>query len=371
MPIPKPTVQADMPRGAPAKANAAQRAQQPRGLMDMIGGALGGIGNFAQEAWNDPRRKAQMLMALNSMRLNPDPGVSRMALNQIDQSSNMKMLEQQGNMTADALERAGFIKEAEAVRMNPRLAPEAAKLLFQKPEDGMTDAMRTKEAQVARLVADGMNEEKARRQIYGVDEPTPAGRLTPEQMAAANQLRAPLRAELELFEEARRGWENIQTFIEEPGSVRDYALVVAFAKVLDPGSVVREGEVAAIANNGALLGGMEAYLINALNGTGALPDEIRDQIVAMSRDMHTKRMKEAQGIYQTYKDTADAYGLDMKHVYSGKPFELPGAPPQTDLPLRSAAGAPPLRSAANPLDMNMPYSREEIMEEARRRGLQR
>ena len=34
------------------------------------------------------------------------------------------------------------------------------------------------------------------------------------------------------------------------GGVSDYALTIAFAKILDPGSVVRDSEQAAIANTG-------------------------------------------------------------------------------------------------------------------------
>jgi hypothetical protein len=149
-----------------------------------------------------------------------------------------------------------------------------------------------------------------------------------------NTLRDDLRKDTEKFNLLKQGWNNIETFYSNPGGVSDYALAVGFAKILDPGSVAREGEVAAVANSGSLGGALKSQIVNALQGTGKLPPAVRQQIAELSRDLYANQIPEAQAVLQNYGRIAERAGLTMEDIYSGPMFEVPGAvkPAVTPMP---------------------------------------
>jgi phage-related protein len=123
-------------------------------------------------------------------------------------------------------------------------------------------------------------------------------------------------------------WENVNAFYQNPGAVSDRALVIAFAKILDPTSVVRESESAAIANSGAFDEGMKALLQNALQGTGNLPPEIRTEIVSLSRTMYANKFPGAQQRVDLLKETARRAGLPEDLVFPGTLTPPSSATPQ-------------------------------------------
>ena len=80
--------------------------------------------------------------------------------------------------------------------------------------------------------------------------------------------------------------------------VLDLQLTIAFAKILDPESVVRSEEGEAIANSGSGMQAAIARFSNFINGnTGTLPQAVRDTI------------------YQTAKQTAQRYYTRAKEDY--------------------------------------------------------
>jgi len=72
----------------------------------------------------------------------------------------------------------------------------------------------------------------------------------------ANALRDDLTKQIEPFRDIKSAFSQIDGFYEEAQSenspVSDYSLAVQYAKVIDPGTAAREGEVAAIATAGAM-----------------------------------------------------------------------------------------------------------------------
>jgi hypothetical protein len=79
-----------------------QQPEQPRGL----------LGNF----FGDPDRMAALAMALNSMRLNPDPNLSAVLSAQMKERREERKSALQVNKTADWLESQGLDKIAQGVR---------------------------------------------------------------------------------------------------------------------------------------------------------------------------------------------------------------------------------------------------------------
>jgi len=125
--------------GPQPPATAPAPAAQPQGFRDRMMGILGGIGSGIQNFLDDDEKRARLAIALNSMRLNPDPNLARAMQSQMETAQATRLLSAQGNRTAMALEaEAGRIEgtdssraaqlrsAAEFIRSNPQ-NPEAAK----------------------------------------------------------------------------------------------------------------------------------------------------------------------------------------------------------------------------------------------------
>lgn len=121
------------PAPAPAPAPA------PMGFGDRMMGILGGLGTGIQNYLEDDEKRARLAIALNSMRLNPDPNLARAMQSQMETAQATRLLSAQGNRTATALEaeaariestdssRASQLRSAaEFIRSNPQNS-EAAK----------------------------------------------------------------------------------------------------------------------------------------------------------------------------------------------------------------------------------------------------
>jgi hypothetical protein len=99
------------------------------------------LGSGVKDYLSDPENRARLAAGFNTMRLNPDPNIARMAQSQIETSQQMRLLKQQGNQTAIALETAAARESNPArkkqledaavlVRNQPEMAVAASKLLF-------------------------------------------------------------------------------------------------------------------------------------------------------------------------------------------------------------------------------------------------
>ena len=77
--------------------------------------------------------------------------------------------------------------------------------------------------------------------------------FTQNELQLANSLRDDLTKQIEPFRDIRSSFSQIDGFYEEAqlenSPVSDYSLAVQYAKVIDPGTAAREGEVAAIASS--------------------------------------------------------------------------------------------------------------------------
>jgi hypothetical protein len=159
------------------------------------------------------------------------------------------------------------------------------------------------------------------------------GALSKDQLSGLNSLRDDLRTELKPFEIVKSGYNNITTFYNNPSATSDYALAVAFAKILDPGSVAREGEVAAVQNAGARIPALGQALKNAITGEGQLTQPVRQQIAELATKVYAERQGEAQKTITGYGEIAKRAGLPAEFLYSGSIPEavsvIPAVVPQT------------------------------------------
>ena len=97
--------------------------------------------------------------------------------------------------------------------------------------------------------------------------------------------------------------------------VYDLQLTIAFAKILDPESVVRSEEGEAIANSGS---GMKAAIkrfSNFISGQeGTLPDAVRTTIFATAKATAERYFQKANADYENFKRMAERSGFSASDI---------------------------------------------------------
>jgi hypothetical protein len=134
--------------------------------------------------------------------------------------------------------------------------------------------------------------------------------FTQNELQLANSLRDDLTKQIEPFRDIRSSFSQIDGFYEEAQSenspVSDYSLAVQYAKVIDPGTAAREGEVAAIATAGAMSSAFKAALTNALMGTGKLSPRMRASIYNNALRIYGTKLPGALATIERYKTQSNA-----------------------------------------------------------------
>jgi hypothetical protein len=268
--------------------------QQRQGL---LGGFFGPDGRDA---------RARLAIGLEGLTLNPNQGL----IGQLQSGIERRETAAQKNATAEWLRSRGMddlVALFEAGASAQDVLGEATRRM--QPADPMA----------------AINLEKAQLELQNLRTPQPT--LTGDQLTALNTIRDDVRAELAPFDIVKQGYNNITTFYGNPSGTSDYALAVAFAKILDPGSVAREGEVAAVQNAGARVPALGQALKNAITGEGALTPQVRQQIAELATQIYSERATSAQTTLQSYGELARQAGVPEQFIYSG---EIPA--PQAVIP---------------------------------------
>lgn len=275
---------AAVPAAVPVAPMPAQAAPQRQGL---LGGFFGPQGRDA---------RARLAIALEGLTMNPNQAL----IGQLQQGIEDRKAEAERNRTLEWLSTLNTPQAQRALQYAQATGDVvgAAKMAL-TPEDPMA----------------AINLEKAKIELERLRGPQPT--LTGDQLSALNTIRDDVRAELAPFEIVKQGYGNITTFYSNPNATSDYALAVAFAKILDPGSVAREGEVAAVQNAGARIPALGQALRNAITGEGSLTPEVRQQIAELATQIYTERAAAAQTTLQGYTRLAEQAGVPAEFIYSG------------------------------------------------------
>jgi hypothetical protein len=158
-------------------------------------------------------------------------------------------------------------------------------------------------------VSDVLNSKKAENQEdiddtdlkINEEEKPKLKRLNKVEMGYVKQYRSEIEKLTKDFRDIQSGYQKIKKFYDTKGPIGDYGLAVQFAKLIDPGSVAREGEVAAVQKAGSLPDSVKAALINALNGMGALPPRLRADIYNRSIEIFNTERTKAVDIINKFK----------------------------------------------------------------------
>jgi len=180
--------------------------------------------------------------------------------------------------------------------------------------------------------------------------PTTNVNVMPEQKTFDNtqKLRAEFRGEpiYKAQQEVQSAFNQVKDGLDAKSPAGDLAAATKFMKLLDPGSVVRESELALAMQAGGALDRLTSYASNVANGT-KLTDKQRIDF----RDLSTKFFNTSAQLFnekqKEYTDIANRYNFNPKDV-TGEPVKIQGGKPN---------------STNNDLIKN-------VQEELRRRGVQ-
>lgn len=154
------------------------------------------------------------------------------------------------------------------------------------------------------------------------------GMVTEGQKKAATDLRKEWRTVNADFLDIGRGWSTMANAAKLKTGASDQALVMAFAKILDPGSVVREGEYATTAGNAqSWFQAIYARLVgkNFEPGAPFLNDQSRQRILDTGQALYQTALGRYNNELSFYQQTATEMGLDPKKVLRSYAEDAPGA----------------------------------------------
>ena len=115
------------------------------------------------------------------------------------------------------------------------------------------------------------------------------------------------------YVELSQAYQKIETAAKNNSPAGDIALVYGFMKVLDPGSVVREGEFATAANAGGVPDTVRNMYNRAINGE-RIGEKIRSDFLQQSRNIIESQRVLSNDLIDRYKSVAQEYKLNPNQI---------------------------------------------------------
>lgn len=141
------------------------------------------------------------------------------------------------------------------------------------------------------------------------------------------------------FREVVPIYQSMQDAAKRDSKAADLNLVYGLAKMLDPGSVVREGEMIMV-NNTSSLSDKLIGLINSVNGGQRLQPETRAALMTEAGSRYNALQGQHDQMATEFRDMAGRYGLNPDDVTRGL-VQPPAASPQ-------GQGSPPAAGGKAP-----------------------
>lgn len=101
---------------------------------------------------------------------------------------------------------------------------------------------------------------------------------------------------------------------QNPSQAGDIALVFAYMKILDPTSVVREGEQATVQNAGTIPERIYGLYNRMLGGTGRMDDKVRQDFIDQAHGIYQSRTEQHFKLRDQYQTLANSYQLNPANV---------------------------------------------------------
>lgn len=116
----------------------------------------------------------------------------------------------------------------------------------------------------------------------------------------------------------------IEASAQDPTAAGDISLIFAYMKMLDPNSVVREGEFATAQSAGSVPQTLWSKYNQALTGERLAP-EVRQDFVNRANKLYTRASEDFGKVYTRYEDIAKANNLDPSRALVDYRFKAPSA----------------------------------------------
>lgn len=113
---------------------------------------------------------------------------------------------------------------------------------------------------------------------------------------------------------ARQGYQKVVEAAKTGNPAGDIALVFGYMKTLDPGSTVREGEQAQVANSGTIPQTVTNIYNKLITGQGALSPGQRAQFADSARQQFGVYQRTADELNERFGELSRSYGFDGKRV---------------------------------------------------------
>lgn len=158
-----------------------------------------------------------------------------------------------------------------------------------------------------------------------------------------NKLRDEYQKQSNTFVKVRDAFSKVNAAATDPSPAGDIALIFAYMKILDPDSVVREGEFATAQNAASIPSQIVNAYNKALEGERLNPAQRKD-MVGQARKVYNAQKDSQDQLTKNYKGLAKSYGLREENIITDVSLDAPQLPPgplpqQTPLtgPLQSGA----------------------------------
>lgn len=152
----------------------------------------------------------------------------------------------------------------------------------------------------------------------------PGGQSSPRKAEADLRKEFNLRPEVKEFRDVSNSYRVIQRLAGQDTAASDMSMIFAFMKMLDPGSVVREGEFANAQNSAGIPDRVVNAYNKALNGTRLAPKQ-RADFLGQARNIFDTRSDRFGQIAQEYRGYAADYDLDPDRITTlAEPEPAPG-----------------------------------------------
>jgi hypothetical protein len=113
--------------------------------------------------------------------------------------------------------------------------------------------------------------------------------------------------------EVRDAYSRVEQSAANPSAAGDLALIFNYMKMLDPGSVVREGEFAT-AQSAAGIPDRVWNLYNRMLSGERLNPQQREDFIGQARGLFQRQEQQYQGIQEQYRGIAERTGVDTRNT---------------------------------------------------------
>lgn len=135
-------------------------------------------------------------------------------------------------------------------------------------------------------------------------------------------LRKEFNTEAKPFNEVAASFSRLNSASKDDSGASDIAMIYSYMKMLDPGSVVREGEFATAENAGGVGEKIRNLYNKAIDGTRLTP-KVRADYLSVAKRLNNESMVKFNKLKRRYKGISERAGLNPENTVTIEDPEIP------------------------------------------------